>query len=806
MMNPILYVFRDEELQVMITVNNETGLPLLECAVDEGINQVSTLTFSVPSNHEQSGKIQCGDLAVLRDLDGIYRPFMIMEDDEIHDIEFKRTFYAEDLAIVELNDEIVEDIRPYNTTAENALTRILAHTRWEVGSIDAFGNGSTNVYYESVMEGIKKVVETWGGELCFRVTMDTLRNRITGRYVDLFAQIGNVTGKRFEYGKDMERVERTIDSKQLKTALYGRGKGEETDSGGYGRRITFADVEWKKTNGDPADKPKGQEWVGDEQARKHWGHLEPDGVTKRHRMGVLINEDQTDPEKLLQETWEQLQQLKQPLVTYRMNVIDLEQVSANEYKHEAVRLGDTVFVVDRHFAVQIEIGARVIEIVRDLIAPEKTKVTLGHPQEDISSLIRRLENQVRNKVGRGDPIGWLEGIIDAERTEFEARSAFVYINDQDGILITNRPKDNIDNPPTEAIQLKAGALAIANSKTPQGDWEWRTFITGEQIIADRITTGRLRTDSVEIGDDEGKVSIRGGDITIKGGSLEVYSTPDASDIGAMIKGNKVFTNFVKNPVFDMTPDVNDWTLAGGTKYNPASKIIQIDTTNGMNYTGISQYLDIYHPRATFQARFRTNLTDSSTPKNVRIYIYCWDENGNRLEDRSKTDQFATFQEELLLSYKVEFPPKTARIRLFVQAQMSYTMTNGIEIISTQGTYDELATQDQLLGCPTDMYGVEANPEIQQSFVSISHGSLTAGSIYTGSILWDKPFRTGAGRINVIATPYGVNAGRFHVGVTSVSITGCSLAIRPHVAIGGGTMYVCVIGYRVGYYGNSGFSI
>jgi phage minor structural protein len=224
-MNPILYVFQGEDLKLMVSTSNEQGLPLLECVMDEKINEGSTLTFSVPSTHPQSQSIQSGDRVVIKDLDGLYKAFVVTEDDENHTDEFMRSFYCEELAVVELNDEIVEDVRPFNTTAEDALERILENTNWQVGNVDAFGNSSANVYYESAMEGISKVIEAWGGEIRFRVTMDTLNNKITGRYVDLFAQIGSFSGKRFEYSRNMTKVERVIDTKQLKTALYGRGKG-----------------------------------------------------------------------------------------------------------------------------------------------------------------------------------------------------------------------------------------------------------------------------------------------------------------------------------------------------------------------------------------------------------------------------------------------------------------------------------------------------------------------------------------------------------------------------------------------------
>jgi hypothetical protein len=94
---------------------------------------------------------------------------------------------------------------------------------------------------------------------------------------------GTVTGKQFVYGKDILELEREEDSTPVNTALYGRGKGVETESGeGYGRRLTFDDVVWTTAAGDPVDKPAGQEWVGDPAALARWGR--PGG---RHRFDVF---------------------------------------------------------------------------------------------------------------------------------------------------------------------------------------------------------------------------------------------------------------------------------------------------------------------------------------------------------------------------------------------------------------------------------------------------------------------------------------------------------------------------------------
>src|SRR5690606_11500008 len=165
---------------------------------------------------------------------------------------------------------------------------------------------------------------------------DLRGNRITRRYIDILSRRGTFTGKRFEYGKDIQSIKREIDYSQVKTALYGFGESTVND----GPRVDFADVVWSKANGDPVDKPAGQRWVGDPEALARDGH----DAGARHRFGVY--ESQTGgPGQLLLETWQELQRRSWPIVTYELDVIVLEQLVGRD--HEQVRLGDGVYVIDR---------------------------------------------------------------------------------------------------------------------------------------------------------------------------------------------------------------------------------------------------------------------------------------------------------------------------------------------------------------------------------------------------------------------------------------------------------------------------
>src|SRR5690625_5854742 len=152
--------------------------------------------------------------------------------------------------MIKLKDNIIEDKRTQESTAKEALETALESTRWEVGEVADLGKNSTNFYFETVTDAIKKILDVWGGE--FRDRIEVSRTEKEGRYIDIFTRRGKDTGKRWQNDKEIESMSRKIES-YPKTALYGRGASLETEEGGYSRKLTFEEVEWSKDAGDPAD-------------------------------------------------------------------------------------------------------------------------------------------------------------------------------------------------------------------------------------------------------------------------------------------------------------------------------------------------------------------------------------------------------------------------------------------------------------------------------------------------------------------------------------------------------------------------
>lgn len=362
----------------------------IEAKMVEQINAADQLTFSVPLNKRLPSSYFYA--AIPQPRGSGYLLFKIITEKVSSDqIEYTAVESAYD----ELKSyHYIKDVRPENRKAGELLQTALEGTRWQVGQTYDSGTFSTNFYYISTLEAIQKIVELSGLEVTFEITLNPKTHQIEHRLVNLYAQQGQRTGKRFEYGSNLLTVEREESAENLITALIGRGKGEavyhedntaEETPDGYGRRINFADVVWSKKNGNPADKPAGQEYVEDVDATAKYGF--DDG---KPRIGIEIFENITDPAELLKATWSALQTLKRPQASFRASVMDVGDLG----------LGDTVAIV-RH-DIKIEYFTRVYKVTHNLLDERQNTIELG---DDFSgNSITSTVNDLSKSVGTAERI------------------------------------------------------------------------------------------------------------------------------------------------------------------------------------------------------------------------------------------------------------------------------------------------------------------------------------------------------------------------------------------------------------------
>ena len=271
--------------------------------------------------------------------------------------------------IEELRKSVVLDKRPNNSFARPVINELLAGTNWQARFVSETSQRSTNFYYISTFEALKKVCQVWNLEMQFFVEMNG--NKIGARYIDFKQKIGEATGKRVVYGHNALQILQEVERTNLFTALIGRGKGEEisapTDEGGqagYGRRITFEDIVWEKAKGAPVDKPKGQKYVELPEMTKKYGIKNADG-TMRAKIGFAVFQEEEDANALIRRTYEQLVNASRPQLTLKTSTVYLKNVN----------IGDTIRVV-RHDK-KLDYDTRIFDITFNRLNDESSDIKLG---------------------------------------------------------------------------------------------------------------------------------------------------------------------------------------------------------------------------------------------------------------------------------------------------------------------------------------------------------------------------------------------------------------------------------------------
>jgi len=395
----LFYILDSSEVLLCVLSNELPGAcPIIDLIVtqeaQEGGCYVDTCELIIPATHADAAYVTGGNYLVFKDLDDAWQEYKIIETERIDSGNGSQIVATCEHAFYELLGDFIDDIRPETTTSA-AVTQILADTRWETGTAADLGTHYARIYKTSVLAGLVSIATAWSGELKFSVTYTG--GAITARTVDILAQRGSVTGKIFAFKKDLKEIRYTVNLKNLATALIGRGKGIDVepvvgDDPAYGRRLEFEEVVWTVAGGDDADKPAGQNWIGDDTAAAAYG---PAG---RHIKTVVNFDNCTVAEDLLQLTYDELQIRKVPETTYELSAIALETIAG--LSHEKVRLGDTVNVINGAVTPVLSATARVVEITRSYIDPRNCNVVIGNYIPKTSNTNLTVQTQQTSLVSR----------------------------------------------------------------------------------------------------------------------------------------------------------------------------------------------------------------------------------------------------------------------------------------------------------------------------------------------------------------------------------------------------------------------
>ncbi|WP_455485257.1 phage tail spike protein [Gemella sp.] len=383
------------------------------------------------------------------------------------------------------SDGYVKDFRPTNRELVGVLTTILDGSRWQLGSVNVQRNFTGNFYYVTRKEAISKLIEATHIEI--KPRLEFSRGKITGRYLDVFTRLGARNGKVFVHGRDLLTVSEKKSQGAIYTAVVGRGKGEETDTGGYGRRISFKDVEWRRTSGQPVDKPVGQEYVEIPAMTRLYGFEKG----TKPRIKIVEFQDETDKEKLLRLSYEWLEKNSRMQVEYSAKVLNVGNLE----------LGDTVGIFNPKLGIKYE--TRVFKVKRNLVNNKLTEFGIGD-KVTTSPFSRTIELAKEMKNFQDDTVYWLDKIRERLSDKLINEDGYNYDLKADneykvpaGYYSFDKP---IDQNPTKVVYMGAGKIAIADSKKPTGEWNWKTFLDGRGATLDLINTGVLKAGRIQSAD------------------------------------------------------------------------------------------------------------------------------------------------------------------------------------------------------------------------------------------------------------------------------------------------------------------
>lgn len=498
------------------------------------VNGEDSLSLSVaPMDLEKGQRI------VWRDKFGALHEHTISELSVTHsDGKVATSIHAENSIAELLTDYIVEREPQGEITV--ALQRALEDTRWQIGDVDVAGEKHTSWYHISVYEAISDIVSVWGGELSATIEMDG--SDVSARRVNIQVRRGGDHGRIFSYGHSLVSIDRKVDTGDIYTALYGYGKGLEkydedgNSTGGYSRKLTFGSI-----NG-------GKDWVGDEDAKLRWGLPDGHGGVK-HTFGKVEFDDCEDQSELLALTKEALKSASVPRVVYTGTVANL--ADGGYVNGEDTMPGDTVYLRDK--VLDLRVQGRALRIERDLIDERNTVITLGNLSRTFSSELNGsaadldwLKSHVTNwdmTVNLGS--AYLNAVINQWNEVINATGGYVYWEQGEGITVYDKP---LENNPTMAIQLRGGSFRIANSRLPNGDWDWRTIGTGDGFVADMLIAGTIKGGSNYWNLETGELMFKQGGIYDTSGnnywnlSQGTFALQNGSENGIWMSGGKLSIN------------------------------------------------------------------------------------------------------------------------------------------------------------------------------------------------------------------------------------------------------------------------
>lgn len=492
------------------------------------------------------------------------------------------------------------------TAAKNQLGK---DTGFSVATTDITLSSSialTNVSARAALGGVPgSVLDVYGGEYEFDNYM-----------IKLHKARGKDRGVRIAYGRNMTELKCDIDMDSAYTGIYGYVKNDNVDLHSYKAVTNSSGINAKTLIRDFSSDFSG----GDSE-------ITQSGLDSAVSAYAAAND------------------INSPTVSMTVSFVDLSQ--SPEYASfstlESVSLCDTVQIY--HKDLNINIKAKVIKTVYDVLRERYTSIDLGSPRANFADVIKQTVNETKDLRGqlvaaKSDlTAAYEKAIADATAAITGNSGGYVRLNPSENpqeLLIMNTPSAET------ATKIWRWNLSGLGYSSTGYSGSYKTAITQDgHIVADFIDTGTLTASIIKAGImqstngefsfnletghiEASDINITGGDINLDGGQLSIKNSGFKTDLSSGYLQMYYTTNMQSGANYEYF-DINNTMI--GTKFyatlaalKPAAALGV--TSNGFrfgekaeNATLVNHWNTDYAVIEKDNARFRTKI-EVNEPLNV----------------------------------------------------------------------------------------------------------------------------------------------------------------------------------------------
>lgn len=425
-----------------------------------------TLTFSVPV--QLAGDIQTDDFITFEQK----RYIITRESKDKNEEGVYYEYSCEGLYTMLMHYYIDgEDTWMAGATFRSVLERILRGTPFSVGHCDDFGTWDIELKDLNCLEAINEARSNWPkkAELYF-----------DGYVINARVVRGNDTGYQLHYDKNLDTIERIIDSSTIVTRFVGLGANGLT-------------IEGLKQSEIPEEYQAGVHFEGGIVSEKY---IDSDNIAdyaypKRYQKELGDYTNQLDLLKAMQKF---LSARTLPTVTYNVSYIEMVRAGV---PYSDIDVGDFVILNDPDFGA---LKLRVAEIKKDPLFIEKSTVTLGERYRTLEDYLSDFDasKEIIESIDPG-ALDQVQGELDDLKDILNGGNNTVFITESDGIICADKstlgPGNTIINT-TKLIKMANGGIG----SSVDGGQSYVTGLDYEGVKAEAIRSGYIGAGHITVGD------------------------------------------------------------------------------------------------------------------------------------------------------------------------------------------------------------------------------------------------------------------------------------------------------------------